>query len=556
MGHLWNRLAGDDDSLVGDAGRFLRVGWRSGLLLAQRPAGLVTGARLLLHQPLGPGIIHALNASNAPDDLAVEDGHTILTHKELDQRLNRLVHGLRSLGLGRGDRLALMAPNGWEYLLGFFGALRGGFTAVHASYHLTSPELSALLNHSEPRAILFDPVCWPAIREARAAEPHRELHWISTAPLADAPEIRTLDALLHGHSSSFPRGRSRLGHMPNLVYTSGTTGAPKGAVRDFARMSLPELMRILDRLPFQAHERHLVVCPLYHSAAQAFVTLQAAGAATLVILPRFEPEETLAHLATRAIDSVFLVPTMIRRILDLPAAVKARHRPALRLRTLVSGAAPFPQPLREEAMDFFGDVVHDFYGTTEVGWATLVSSSEMRARPHTVGRPIPGTRILILDDTGKAQPPLAKGEIYVTTSQRIEEYYKDPGATAESRLGEAQATGDLGWLDEGGYLFLAGRKGDLIISGGVNIYPAEIEQVLSAHPAVREVAVVGLPHDTWGEEVTAFLVGPAPGDLPDIESFCRQRLAGFKLPHRWELRQDLPRNPTGKVLKGVLRVES
>ncbi|MDY0004077.1 MAG: AMP-binding protein [Polyangia bacterium] len=555
MGAIWNRLARGDSSLAADALRLLRVGSRTGLLWQQRPAGVLRTARILLHHPLGAGLIHALNAGNAPSRLAVVDGSQSLTYGQMDARLSQLVHGLRSLGLGRGDRLALMAPNGWPYLLGFFGALRGGFAAVHVSYRLTAPELRYILEHSGARALLFDPRCLEAVKALMDAEPFRKLIFIATSFMPDAPDVLTLEALLSGQPESFPRSAKRLLAMPNLVYTSGTTGAPKGAVRDFARLSLPELMRILDRLPFRAGERHLVVCPLYHSAAQAFVIFQAAGGSTLVLLPRFDPEETLRCLATERIDSVLLTPTMIRLILDLPEAVKARYRPGLRLRSLVSGAAPFPQPLREEAIEFFGEVVHDFYGSTEVGWTTLVGSKEMLERPSTVGRPIPGTHIFILDDEGRPLPPGEVGEIFVTTQQRIEEYYRNAEATSGSRRGEAQASGDLGWLDEAGYLFLAGRRSDLVISGGVNVYPSEIEQALVEHPAIREAAVLGVPDDKWGERVVAFLVGPKAAELPEIEAFCRERLAGFKVPKQWELREELPHNATGKVLKRLLKEE-
>ncbi len=561
MRELWKRLVEDEDSLVAEATRVLRVGWRTGMLQQQTLRGVARAAPKLLHQPVGAGLIHTLNAGNrgeAPYVVDLERDERV-SYRAFDRRLNRLVRGLRRLGLGHKDRLVLMAPNGWHYLLGFFAALRGGFVAVHASYRLTPDELRYILDHSNPRALLFAPSCWPTVQEVRRADPTRELHYLCTDELPDAPEVRTLGGLMARESDRFPPARGRLGAMPSLVYTSGTTGRPKGAVRDFARMGLVEMTHILERLPFQAGERHLVVCPLYHSGAQAFVAFHSAGGSTLVTLPHFDAEQTLRIMVEQRIDSVFLVPTMIHRLLDLPEETKARWRPALRC--LVSGAAPFPQPLRERAIETFGPVIYDFYGSTEVGWVTLVDSHEMRARPHTVGRAIAGSRILILGEDGRPLPPGEVGEVCVVSSQQIDEYYGNEKATRDSRRGEAQASGDLGWLDADGYLFLAGRSSDMIISGGVNVYPAEIEQVLERHPDVREAAVVGLPDEAWGERVVAFVTPAAPTTDPaarealeaTLSAHCREHLAGFKTPKTWRFVDALPRNATGKVLKRQLR---
>jgi acyl-CoA synthetase (AMP-forming)/AMP-acid ligase II len=201
-------------------------------------------------------------------------------------------------------------------------------------------------------------------------------------------------------------------------------------------------------------------------------------------------------------------------------------------------------------------VVHDFYGTTETGWVTLVGAHEMLARPNTVGRSLPGAGIIIMDDHGRPVPTGEVGRIFIDYEQVIEGYYQDEAATRQSRVGEAHETGDLGFLDRDGYLYLAGRADDMIVSGGVNVYPAEIEQALGRHPAVQDVAVVGLPDQDLGERVAAFLVGPAKADQPALEAWCRERLAGFKLPRVWHFVDELPRNPTGKVLKRELREQT
>ena len=548
---LRDKLIGPGDT----AGRFVRralgVGLRSGLIRQAGLPGLVRLAQLLPTQPLGPGIVHAFNAASFGDRECVVDGDRTLTYDAFDRLMNRLVHGLRALGVQRGQKLVIMTPNSWQYLLSFFAAIRGGFSAVHASYRLTPNELEYIVTHADARAVLFGPTCADVAREVQRRHVEDTL-WIATAPLAGQDAgVRQLDDVIAGQPETFPTEPMRLLGAHNVVYTSGTTGRPKGAVRNMSDMGLAEALGILERMAFTAGERHLVVCPLYHSGAQAFAALHSGMGSTLVLEPKFDPEKTLRTLREQRIDSVFLVPTMIRQILDLPAPIRHRYRP--RLSCLISGAAPFPHALRERAIRYFGNVVFDFYGTTENGWLTLVDSAEMQARPGTVGRAIAGAQIVILDKAGRPLPHGEVGSITALSHMVIEGYHDDAKATRESRLGDKQISGDLGYLDQDGYLFLSGRSSDMIITGGVNTYPAEIEQVLAQHPAVRDVAVAGLPDEKWGEVVAAFLVGPGPDDIPDMQGFCRTRLAGYKVPRAWHFLEELPRNPTGKVLKRQLR---
>jgi len=549
---LRDKLIGPGDTPAKFLGRALGVGLRTGLIFQHSVRSLARLARLLPTQQLGPAIIHSVNAATFGDrDCVVGAGRT-LTYDDIDRLINRLVHGLRALGVRRGQKLVLMSPNSWQYLVAYFAAIRGGFSAVHASYRLTSSELEYIVTHADARAVIFAPDCAEVALEVQRRRFDEDTLWIATAPLpGESTGVRDLEAVVAGQPETFPIGHLRLVGAHNVVYTSGTTGRPKGAVRNMSDMGLAEALGILERLAFTAGERHLVVCPLYHSGAQAFATLHSGMGSTLVLESKFDPEATLRTLRDQRIDSVFLVPTMIRQILDLPAPVLHRHRP--RLTCLISGAAPFPHALRERAIRYFGNVVFDFYGTTENGWLTLVDSAEMQARPSTVGRAIAGAQIIIVDDDGRPLPAGEVGRVTALSHMVIDGYHRDAKATRESRLGEAQVSGDLGYLDADGYLFLSGRSSDMIITGGVNAYPAEIEQVLTQHPAVRDAAVAGLPDETWGEIVAAFLVGPDPGDIPHLEDFCRTRLAGFKVPRVWRFLNDLPRNPTGKVLKRQLR---
>jgi long-chain acyl-CoA synthetase len=551
---LRNKLIGPGDTPARFARRVLGVGLRTGLIFQAGIRGLGRLARLLPTQTLGPGIIHSYYAASFGDRACVVTDPQTLTYDEIDRLINRLVHSLRALGVDPGHKIVIMSPNSWQYLVAFFAAIRGGFSAVHASYRLTADELEYIVTHADARVVLFAPDCEDVARQVQRRRAVASTLWIATAPLSDdASDVLQLADILAGQPDTFPSGQLRLRGAHNVVYTSGTTGRPKGAVRKMSDMGLTEALSIVERLAYASGERHLVVCPLYHSGAQAFAMLHSGLGSALVLESKFDPEKTLRTLRDQAIDSVFLVPTMIRQILDLPAPILHRHRP--HLRCLISGAAPFPHALRERAIRYFGNVVYDFYGTTENGWLTLVDSAQMQARPNTVGRAIAGAQIIIVDDAGRPLPFGEVGRIASLSHMVIDGYHQDAKATRESRVGGAHISGDLGYLDADGYLFLSGRSSDMIISGGVNTYPAEIEQVLAHHPDVRDVAVAGLPDETWGEIVAAFLVGPSPSDIPDLEAFCRTRLASFKVPRAWHFLEDLPRNPTGKVLKRQLREE-
>jgi fatty-acyl-CoA synthase len=339
-----------------------------------------------------------------------------------------------------------------------------------------------------------------------------------------------------------------------VVYTSGTTGRPKGAARDYTSYGLVELSRVLERLPLRVGERHLMVAPLYHSGGQAFALLESALGATLYLRKHFDAEDALRSLSAFGIESVFLVPTLIQRLLELPEPFWARW-PVPRLRAVISGAAPFPQALRERAMARFGaQAVYDFYGATELGWVTLARGDEMLERPGTVGRPLPGQQVRIRGERGEELPASAIGTIWVRNEQTMEGYLNEAQADTDARRDGWVTVDDLGRMDDDGYLYLAGRARDMVISGGVNIYPAEIEDVLARHAGVREAAVVGVPDEDWGERLVA-VVALFDLDLEtaELERHAREHLASFKVPRQWEVVEELPRNPTGKVLKGTLR---
>ncbi len=536
--------------------RVLRVAWDKGFFSALRPNQVPGLLETAFSHGFKTRTIHAAHALMTPDRPALVDDLHALTYREADRQMNQLAHGLRAqLGVGAGSPVVLMMSNSARYVVAWFALARLGGRAVHASYRLTVAELEYLCTHSAAHVVVVDAETAAIARELAARRPDLGLRLVLTQDAAPgAREIR-YDALLAAEDT-YPAKQNGGAHSENIVYTSGTTGKPKGAVRDFAAFGVVELARVLERLPFRVGDRHLVVSPLYHSAGQIFTLLNASLGATVHFRPHFEPQDTLATLSRHGIHSMFLVPTMIRRLLQQEESAFAEH-PTPHFRGLVSGAADFPHALRLEAIRRFGaTAVHDFYGATELGWVTFINGEEMLRKPHSVGRPLPGQEVAIFTKEGVRVSQGEVGLVYVRNAQTMNGYLHDQAATAQSSMGEWMTTEDLGSLDADGYLFLAGRERDMVKSGGVNIYPVEIEEVLLRHPSVADVAVVGVPDAEWGERLVAVTVprgDPALFSPADVEAFAKEHLSGFKVPRRWECVTELPRNNTGKVLKKELR---
>ncbi|MEW5852796.1 MAG: class I adenylate-forming enzyme family protein [Myxococcota bacterium] len=533
--------------------RFVRVGRQVGLQTEFHPGRVPALLSATVQLGLKTRAIHALHALNTPDRLALVDERRSLTYAEASDEMNRLGNALHShFGVVGRTPVVLMMENCVEYVVAWFALARLGAAAVHASYRLTPRELEYLVRHSGARVAIVSESAHACAAQLQKDAPDLNLRLIvvSDQPHAGAERY---GSLLSGVSNA-PPPRDAAVQSENVVYTSGTTGKPKGAVRDFASIGVTELMRVLERLPFRMGERHLVVSPVYHSAGQVFTLLHAALGSTVYLRPHFDPEDTLKALSRWGINSIFLVPTMLRRLVTLAPELFGQN-PTPYLRGIVSGAAEFPHSLRMAAIERFGaHAIHDFYGATELGWVTIINGEEMLRKPGSVGRPLAGQQVRILDEQGHEQKPGTVGLIYVRNDQTMAGYLHDEAATSDTRRGEWMTVEDLGYIDEDGYLFLAGRARDMVKSGGVNIYPVEIEEVLARHPAVAEVAVIGIPDPDWGEKLVGVVV-PRTKDLDpaDLERFGREHLASLKVPKVWHLVAELPRNATGKVLKKELR---
>jgi acyl-CoA synthetase (AMP-forming)/AMP-acid ligase II len=536
--------------------RLLRVGHATRLrdqLTGARPLDLV---RLLLRHGMNVRVIHALGAQLHPNRPALIDERRSVTYAEANREINRLGSALRDrFGVSVGSSVALSTENRAEYLLTWFALLRLGARAVHASYRLTAPELEYQLRHSGARVLLVSESSLAVARRVRDALPAPGIHLVVCGATPDPArgEVSYEELVAGGDEQPLPPPRHGSGGG-SVVYTSGTTGKPKGAVRDFVSFGPRELVRLLERLPLRFGEQHVAAAPLYHSAPQVFALLTAALGGTLRLLPHFDAEATLRALSEQAATSVFLVPTMLRRVLELPPETLGRW-PMPSLRAVVVGSAEFAPPLREAAIARFGaGAVFDFYGATELGWVTLIRGDEMLQRPGSVGRPLAGQRIRIHAPDGRALPVGEVGLIHVRNDQTMRGYLDDNAASTEARREAGVTVEDLGRVDRDGYLYLAGRARDMVKSGGVNVYPVEIEDVLARDPAIREVAVIGVPDAEWGERLVGVVVPRSlPFDADAVEQRARESLSSLKVPRRWEVLDELPRNATGKVLKTELR---
>lgn len=535
--------------LAEEAARLLRVIHGTRFLSDALPLGPLA-LPTAIRRGLSARTLHAMYAAAHPRRLAIVDAHRALTYRDADEEINRVANALRHrLGDGRRS-LAIALENRTEYVVLWFAAIRVGLRVVHAGGHVTAEELAHMAKRADVGLVVASEATLDAARKLAAADASVKV--VVTEPAKPAGGELSYEALRADGSPTFPEPSRHRGE--SVVFTSGTTGAPKAAARDFAVFGPLELARVLERLSLRFGDKHLVVAPLHHIAPQGLSLIHSAIAGTLYLEPRFDAKRTLEMLSKERVNSLFLVPTTLKRILELPPELH-RKNPTPELRALICGSAEFGEDLRHAAIRRFGATsVFDFYGATELGWVTLIRGDEMLARPASVGRSIGGQTIAILGKDGEELPPGEVGLIGVRNEQGMLGYLGDSRATDETKKAGYTTVEDLGRLDADGYLYLAGRARDLVISGGVNVYPAEVERVLEEDPAIEEVAVIGVPDREWGEALVAVVVPSGPGFDPEAaRARAKRRLSPAKVPHRFEVVDALPRSAYGKLLKKELR---
>jgi long-chain acyl-CoA synthetase len=498
-------------------------------------------------------------AAARPDHLALvdPDGREVRAG-ELLASANRLVHGLRALGLQTGDSVAMLLPNSREVFELYLAVLQAGFYLVPINWHLVGPEIAYILQDCEAKAF---------VAHARFADVARaaadEIGFPAAGRVAvggDIPGFRPYAELQAGQPTSTPPERTT-GAVMN--YTSGTTGRPKGVRRPLPGVP-PETMAtsfggMLFLFRLQPFDDNVHICgsPLYHTAVLVFAGGAIHIGHTVVVMDKWTPEDMLALIDHRRVTNTHMVPTQFVRLLALPPEVKARYDVSS-LRHMVHAAAPCPPEVKRAMLGWWGPVIDEYYAASE-GGGTLVTAEEWLQKPGTVGKPWPISEIAIFDDDGnRIEEPNVIGTVYMSMGTASFEYHKDQEKTKKNRIGSFFTVGDVGLIDEDGFLFLRDRKIDMIISGGANIYPAEIENVLLSHPKVGDAAVFGIPHEDWGEEVKA-VIEPAEGIeandelAAEILAFCGDKLAKFKTPKTVDFTNEMPRDPNGKLYKRKLR---
>ena len=504
---------------------------------------------------MGHPIGHAATQPDKPAIVMAGSGETV-TYAQLNDRANRGAHVIRSLGLKRGDGIAVLMDNTPRYLEVVWAAERTGVYCTCLSSKLTAAEAEYIIRDGDCRLLVASQ---------------------GLAALAEAllPEIQDLDRFMvggaiHGYVSwedacaaqpAGPIADPQAGSI--MLYSSGTTGRPKGVRFPLPEEAVGEVPNAVAQLGqalygFSADTIYLSPAPLYHAAPLRWSMATHLHGGTVVVMERFDPEAALATIERHRITHAQFVPTHFVRMLKLPEEVRSRYDLSS-LKAVFHAAAPCPIPVKQAMIDWWGPIIHEYYAGTEGNAFFAISAAEWLQRPGSVGRNLISQTRIVGDD-GSTLPPRAEGAIYFAGGNPFA-YHNDPAKTAEATIDGAWTTlGDVGWLDEDGYLYLTDRKSFMIISGGVNIYPAELENLLITHPRVADVAVIGAPHEEMGEEVVAVvqprdMAEAGPALAAELSDFARAHLSHVKCPRRIDFRAELPRHDTGKLYKRLLRDE-
>lgn len=494
-------------------------------------------------------------AAARPEEIALSDPDKSLTWAELNDALCRAANGLLELDLGPDNRIAVFAENACETAIANLAGLLAGASVVPVNFHLTAEEVAYILEDSAARVLFVDSVTGErGVAAAAMSGVHTVVGW------GDQPVEGAISYAQWQESNSNAEPPDDLTPRPNLLYTSGTTGRPKGTPLPPTMFAggdtIAEHLANLGQSPMKEFGNHLVVGPMYHTGPLSGARILAAGVPA-TILARFDAEKTLAAIEKHKIGTSVMVPTHFVRLLALPDEVKARYDVSSLQRISHTGAK-CPVDVKRAMIDWWGPVLFEAYGASEVGTTCAIDSEEWLANPGSVGRALEPFEALVLDDDGEPVPPNTEGRLYFRdTTGRGVVYHNAPEKAAEAHIAPGVFTlGEIAYMNEEGYVFITDRFSDMILSGGVNIYPAEAEQILIDHPGVVDVACIGVPHPEMGEELKALVIptdASSPPDAADVINWCRDRLSHYKCPRSVDYVDDLGRNTMGKINKRKLK---
>lgn len=492
-------------------------------------------------------------AAADPGRTAVIEDERRLTYAEFNALVNRYANLLVDHDVRAGTKVVWCGRNSTEVVAVIAALRKCGAVGVPLNYRLSPEEASYVIENADAALVLFDAEQAPQLEQAswRATSVRR---WLAFR--GNAPEwASSLDALAAKSPATepVPRGEDPVAGT-SMFYTSGTTGRPKGVVRGEIAQEI--VLGLVGEIGFQPGDVYLTTGPLYHSGPMSFMLIVQLMGGTVVVMRDFDPVRWLDLVERHRVTTTFSAPTPIRRVLDLPDET-IRARDLSSLQRMIANAAPWPFELKRRYVDKIGEgSLFEVYGSTELGVDTVLRPEDQLRKPGSCGRPAPGVEIALFDEGGRLiEEPHVPGDLYVRGAATFRDYYKDEGKFRDASRGEWLTVGDIAYRDEEGFYYICDRRTDMIISGGMNIYPAEIEAVLTAHPAVADAAVFGVPSDEWGESVHAAVVLRPGAEVADAEltAFCREHLASYKTPRGFDRIAEIPRNPSGKTLKRRLR---
>jgi acyl-CoA synthetase (AMP-forming)/AMP-acid ligase II len=510
-----------------------------------------------MNQPLDVLAVHAQAQSDQPAVIVDASGGATPSHStfaELNALVNRVGNGLLAAGAQTGERLVWCGPNSLEVLATIHAARKCNLVAVPLSYRFNAEEMQYVIDNSDATVVVVDAEQASLVASVRDRLP--KVRAVVVFGGAVPAGCVAWDEMIAEQTEGEPEVVATSEAGAAMIYTSGTTGKPKGALR--TRTDREIVFALLNELNL-LHESsvHLTTGPLYHSGPLAFASLSHTLGAPVVVLRKFDPQRWIELVAEQRVTNTFSAPTQLKRIVSLPDDVLAKADMSSMV-TLIANAAPVPYALKEEIIAKLGDgFLYEVYGSTELGVDTVLKPEDQLRKPGSCGKPYGGIELRIVKEDRTVAGPNEPGELFVRTGLAMDGYHRTAEQLTELPDAEWKSVGDVAYIDDEGYVFICDRLKDMIISGGVNIYPAEIEAVIIGHNQVIDVAVFGIPDEEWGERVHA-IVQPKPGEIIEIDElrlYVEPRLANYKRPRAYEIRDALPRTDSGKLLKRVLRDE-
>jgi acyl-CoA synthetase (AMP-forming)/AMP-acid ligase II len=515
----------------------------AGILRPTRPDKALRIANALRRWGPTPAAGYTAAAIRDPDGTAIVDELGTLTFDEVHRRTNALAHALSDAGVKEGDGVAIMCRNHRGFIDATVACSKLGAHSLYLNTAFAGPQITDVVKREKPIALVYDEEFEELTRDAG----ERRKRFIAWHDGDTKPKDPLLEDLIAGGDPGDVVPPAEKGRV--VILTSGTTGTPKGAQRKQPE-SLDPAAALFSKIPLHAGERTMIAAPMFHSWGFAHFTLGMGLGSTVVLRRKFDPEDTLSATAQHECTALVVVPVMLQRILELsPETIDKYDLSALRV-IAVSGSA-LPGELAVKVMDRFGDVLYNLYGSTEVAWATIATPVDLRAAPGTAGRPPRGTIVKLLDEEGNEVGDGETGRIFVGNEMAFDGY---TGGGNKQNVGGLLSSGDVGHFDADGRLFIDGRDDEMIVSGGENVFPREVEDLLSDHEAVEDVAVIGVPDEQFGQRLKAFVVrtSGATADVDELKDHVKANLARYKVPREIEFLDELPRNATGKVLKREL----